>query len=196
MSSVAWIGPAGSALLFATTALTVSKAERYTVKIRACIFVLALVAASIPVPTLPLAGAIRGVVGDLSMTTLVLLTAAVISKLTGRSLFRPKSVTSVALFVLGSGLILYPTALGATYLDLYALGYGSKLMFFAFLSLSLGAWTFGYHLVAICLTTSVLAYSLQIFESRNLWDYWIDPLLVAYALYRISDALRSASLRA
>jgi hypothetical protein len=196
MNSAAWIGPAGSALLFATAVLTVSKAERYSIRIRSLIFVLAFFAASIPVLTLPLAGTIRGGVGDLSVTSLLLLTITVLSKLIGKPLVHPKSTTVLALIVLGSGVMLYPSALGATYWDLYALGYGTKLLFFAFLLVSLGAWTLGYHLVAICLTASSLAYSLQIFESRNLWDYWIDPLLVVYALYRISKALRSAELRA
>lgn len=90
-------------------------------------------------------------------------------------------------------MVLYPSALGLTYFDSYALGYGTKLIIVVFLLLSLGAWYFEYHLAAICLTLSVLAYSLRIFESRNLWDYWIDPLLVVYALYRISKGVKSAA---
>jgi hypothetical protein len=193
MNSATWIGLSGSALLFSTAVTTlVAKVKRYPVRVRSLIFIAAFGAALFPLTPLPLAGYIRGGIGDLSVTTWLLLSAAVLSKLRNQPFLRAKSVTGLSILLLGSGLLLYTSALGVTYWDAYALGYGTKSLLVAFLLLSLGAWILGYHLAAICLTVSVLAYTLQILESRNLWDYWIDPLLAVYALYKVSFRVKDA----
>jgi hypothetical protein len=205
MNGATWIGLTGSALLFAAAVMWLTKARRYSVKARSLTFIVSFIAALLPVFELPIAGYIRGSVGDLSVTTLMLLTATIFSRLRDNRPYSPQSFTALTFLVLGSGLILYTSALGLTYFDIYALGYGTKLIMVVFLLLSLGAWFFEYPLAAICLSASALAYSLQIFESRNLWDYWIDPLLAVYALYWVSrvaigaateKAERDARLRA
>jgi hypothetical protein len=150
------------------------------------VFTVSLFLAFVPFRGLPLAGYLRGIIGDLSVTSWILLSAAVVTKLTDRELRRSRSHTPLICLVLFSGLVLYPSALGVTYLDTYAFGYAPTWLIAIFFVLSLAAWHLEYHLVTLCLTASVLAYSLRLFESRNLWDYWIDPLVTVYAIVRLA----------
>jgi len=39
-----------------------------------------------------------------------------------------------------------------------------------------------YYFLALILTAAVVAWSLQLLESRNLWDYLIDPLFLLVML--------------
>jgi hypothetical protein len=88
--------------------------------------------------------------------------------------------------VLIGGLVLYPFALGLTYFDPYALGYDSRAFLVVLFSFALWAVYRGYGLITVCLTASVLAHSLGILESRNLWDYLIDPWLTIYAAVTVA----------
>jgi hypothetical protein len=173
-------------LLLAATAMMVTRAHRPNTVVHSLTFVVSFILAFVPVQGLPIAGYLRGVIGDLSVTSWILLVTAVVSKVTDRELHRPKSFTALMALILISGLVLYPSALGVSYLDTYALGYAATSLIAVFFLLSLAAWLLEYRLVTVCLTASVLAYSLRIFESRNLWDYWIDPLATIYALFGLS----------
>lgn len=190
MTLASWIGLTGSALLLAATAMMVTRAQRNNTVVHSLTFVVSFILAFVPVQGLPIAGYLRGVIGDLSVTSWILLVTAVVSKVTDRELHRPKSFTALMVLILLSGLVLYPSALGVSYLDTYALGYGTTSLIAVFFLLSLAAWLLEYRLVTVCLTASVLAYSLRIFESRNLWDYWIDPLVTIYALFGLSRIVR------
>lgn len=86
MNGATWIGLAGSALLFATAVICLIKVERYPVKVRAYIFILSFFAALLPIAGLPVAGYILGGIGGLSVTSLILLTATVYSRLKERAL--------------------------------------------------------------------------------------------------------------
>jgi hypothetical protein len=182
MNIASWIGLAGSALLIGTAAAAVASTLRKSSTARFSITTLAFVLAFVPIHGLPIAAYVRGSIGDISVTTWILLAAVLVSNLTERKISDARSRSVLVRLVLLSGLVLYPSALGATYFDVYTLGYGPKLLWGSFFFLSLLTWYLGYHLVTWCLTASILAYSLQIFESRNLWDYWIDPLVTIYAL--------------
>jgi hypothetical protein len=136
----------------------------------------------VPVGGLSVAGYLRGVIGDVSVTTFILLAAASISRLYNKDVYAPRSFLGLLLLVLGGGLLLYPFALGFTSFDAYALGYGSKAFIAALFLVSLVAWYFELYLIVLCVTLAVLAYVIGIYESRNLWDYLIDPLITFYAL--------------
>ena len=135
-----------------------------------------------PVNGLSVAGYLRGVTGDISVTTLTLLGAASISRLCDVEVYHPGSFFALMLVVLGGGLFLYPSALGVTYFDAYALGYGSKPFVAALFLVSLAAWYYEFYLVVLCACLGVLAYLIGLYESRNLWDYVIDPLITVYAV--------------
>jgi hypothetical protein len=85
---------------------------------------------------------------------------------------------------------LYPFALGLTYFDPYALGYGSVEFLTALLVVTLAAWRARLNLIVLVAAAAGLAFLAGAYESRNLWDYLIDPLVSFYALARLLAGLR------
>jgi hypothetical protein len=128
---------------------------------------------------------VRGVTGDLSMTTLVLAGAACVAQLTGRAAIEPRELRALFWLVVAAAALLYPFALGWTPFDPYALGYGSYGFVTALLLVTLAAWHFRRNVVALVIVVAALAYFIGAYESRNLWDYLIDPLAALYALVRL-----------
>jgi len=78
--------------------------------------------------------------------------------------------------------VLYPMALGIGLFDPYRLGYGSSWFLGFLLLLALAAWFWRLYWVALSLALAVLAWGIGWYESANLWDYLLDPLLAVYAL--------------
>lgn len=150
------------------------------------IFVITL----LPFGGMPLAAYVRGATGDLSITTLVLLWCALLrpwltaSPVCAAADSRPR-VALLAL-VAFAAVALYPMALGLGAFDPYRLGYGNW-PFVAALSLAaLAAWHWKYYPVALCIALATLAWAAGWYESRNLWDYLLDPFVSIYALSALS----------
>ena len=171
----------GHASALAASALLVPAVRRLSTRhlswLLAAVFLLAL----LPLSDLPWAGYTRGMVGDLSITTLVLI---------GLAILRPygivaseKSRAQLLLVIAASALIFYPMTLGITLYDPYRLGYGDAGSFSVVLVIALLAWWRQSNLIVLCLTLATLAWSLGGYESTNAWDYFIDPLLASYALF-------------
>lgn len=141
----------------------------------------------LPLDGLPLAAYVRGALGDPSFGTLTLIGAALVPGLrpTGGDGRRLASL----LVVLAAGGLLYPLALGAGGLDPYRWGFGSSWFVAAVLALATLAYGLRWPLVPTAVGLAVLAWSLGIYESRNLWDYLLDPLLALYALCVFPGAL-------
>lgn len=145
------------------------------------VFVLSLV----PFATLPVAAYVRGITGDLSITTLVLLWCALLGPwcrcaATGAG---PRRVLLMLIALLA--LALYPMALGVGAFDPYHLGYGDPLFMAALLLIALLAWFRKLDLIALCIALATLAWTAGWYESDNLWDYLLDPFVAVYALAAI-----------
>lgn len=138
--------------------------------------------ALLPLGGLMLAGYLRAVLGDLSIVTQVLLAVGVLQYVTGTVYVKPRERTALMLAVAAGGIILYPAALGLTYFDPYALGYGSPWFAGSLLALALAAWYLRLEWLMALVLLAVLARLGNALESRNLWDYLIDPWLVSYAV--------------
>ena len=142
------------------------------------VFVLMLV----PFGAMPVAAYVRGVTGDLSITTLVLLCCALMKQwcdcVTAEGKQRRALLMMIALFALA----LYPMALGIGGYDPYRLGYGDPLFIFVLLLLVLFAWFLKFPLVVLCIALATLAWATGWYESSNIWDYLIDPFVSFYAL--------------
>ncbi len=134
-----------------------------------------------PLGTLPAAGYVRGIVGDLSVPTVLLLLRDLLRPIRGWDALDRRGLLALQLLVAAGGLVLYPAALGLVAPDPYRLGYSSPGFVAALFLVALAAWLLGLHLVAVCVASAVLAWAVGACESRNLWDYLIDPLLSAYA---------------
>ena len=171
------------ALFFFTVILIASKQLSLPIAVRGILLIPAICLLFIPINDLPLVNHIRALPGELSITTLSLLFTASMSALLDRNFYKPKSFFLLMLLVLTVGLFLYPFSLGLTYFDPYALGYSSKMFLAFFFAAALTAWYFNLYFLVIIIVLDVSAYLMGIYESRNIWDYLIDPLLTLFAFF-------------
>ena len=140
------------------------------------VFVLSL----IPFGTMPIAAYVRGVSGDLSITTLVLLWCALLRPWCSST--KCNNRFALLILIALTALALYPMALGIGAYDPYRLGYGDPLFIAALLLLALLAWLRRFSIIALCIAFATLAWVVGWYESDNLWDYLLDPFVSIYAL--------------
>ena len=124
---------------------------------------------------LPLSAYVRGVIGDLSTVTVVMLCSTL--------LVRNQSTPWIVKLVIGLiGLCFYPFALGLGMFDPYGWGYSSAALLITVIIFGLlcaaANWNKGVWVTGLAL----IAWSVHWHESTNLWDYLIDPFLVTWAI--------------
>ena len=175
----------GSGLLGLAAVATAIRLRRLPVRARYAVMLAAALAVFVPIGELSIAACVRGVTGDLSMSTLVLAGAACFAQLTGRTLIGLRDRQALCWLLALAAAFLYPFALGWTRFDPYALGYGSIEFLTALLLIALAAWWARLHVIVLVVIAAALAYLVGAYESRNLWDYLIDPLASVYALVRL-----------
>jgi len=180
----------GCGLLSLAAVATGLRLQRFPVGVRIAVMLAAALAVFAPLGDLSAAAYVRGVTGDLSMTTLVLAGAACVAQLTGRTVIAPRDLRALFWLVASGAAFLYPFALGWTRFDSYALGYGSIEFVTALLLVTLAAWHFRRNVVVLIVIAAALSYLVGAYDSRNLWDYLIDPLAALYALVRLLADLR------
>ena len=139
---------------------------------------------------LPLAAYVRGVIGDLSIVTSLLLWSTLLPN--------HQAVPSPVKWCIAIvAIAFYPFALGMSMFDPYVWGYGSNafligVLVFAVL-LGLAGWLKGIWIIGF----AVIAWSLHLHESSNLWDYLLDPALAIWALMSLcKEMLRQRKERA
>ena len=131
---------------------------------------------------LPLSAYVRGVTGDLSIVTLLLLWSSMLpsAKKTPLGFKVPLALIAIAF---------YPLALGFGMMDPYAWGYGSiglliAVVLFAII-FGLAGWTKGVWILSF----AIIAWAAHWHESANLWDYLLDPFLAIWALFAIPNEI-------
>jgi len=185
MTVNAIFGLLGCGLLGLAGLATVIRLRRLPVRARYAVMLAAALAVFVPIGDLSVAACVRGVTGDLSVTTLVLAGAACLAQLTGRMPIGQRDLRALFWLLVLAALFLYPFALGWTRFDPYALGYGSSEFLTALLLIALAAWWARLYVIVLIVIAAALAYLAGGYESRNLWDYLIDPLASVYALVRL-----------
>lgn len=176
------LGIAGCVLLCLAVLAWALRLEKRAVRVRYAVLAAAAVLLLVPVGGLPVAAYVRGAIGDLSAATLALAAGALLFRLTGRTVIEPREARALLWAVAVAALFLYPFALGWTPYDPYALGYGSIALLTVLLAATLAAWRAGLKLVLLVVLAAGLAWLFGVYESRNLWDYLLDPLAAIYAL--------------
>jgi hypothetical protein len=151
------------------------------VLVQAAVFVLML----IPFGGMPLAAYVRGMTGDLSISTLILLWCALLRPCCGSDMAEPKHRFVLLALIAFAALVFYPMALGAGAFDPYRLGYGHPQFIVVLLLLAFVAWFRKYSLIALCISLAILAWAIGWYESGNLWDYLLDPFVAIYAMTAI-----------
>lgn len=124
---------------------------------------------------LPLAAYVRGVVGDLSIVTLLLLLSSLF-------LNQRQAPAGFKLGIVIVGFAFYPFALGFTMFDPYAWGYGSIAFLIAVLLCAIVCVLANSIREAWIIAFAIIAWGISWHESANLWDYLLDPLLLAWAM--------------
>jgi len=125
---------------------------------------------------------VRGIFGDSSITALLFYSALVLQQNFSWQLYRGEELLLLRRLVLLAAVLLYPFALGLTQFDSYRLGYANPWMLATLLVFTLFCWFRQYYFLATIITAAVISDSLQLLESRNLWDYLIDPAFVLILL--------------
>ena len=149
----------------------------------------------IPFSGMPLAAYVRGVTGDLSITTQVLLWCALIKPWFNCGVPDTRSSLALLILIALAALVLYPMALGIGVFDPYRLGYSNPKFVSALLLLTLVAWFWKFQLIALCIAFATLAWAIGWYESSNLWDNLIDPFVSIYALATIMIKAMKALLQ-
>ncbi len=175
------IGLFGVTLLLARVGFALGPRQR-----SARFAVLAAAVSFIPVGGLAVAGYVRGVTGDLSTTTLLLLCAGFVGGI-GRS-----ERLTISALVASSALFLYPMALGLGPFDPYRLGFAPQGLLLGVLALALVAWFRRFYFLLACLLVAVASHGLGLFESTNLWDYLLDPWLAVVSIYDLRSLRRNS----
>ena len=173
-------GLAGIASLMAALLLQLPHVRRLPKRFLAMLAAATFAASLIPIAGMPLAGYVRGMVGDLSFTTVVLAWAAILQP--HCATMEGKHRQHLLMLVAATALIFYPMTLGMSLVDPYRLGYGNPVFVAVVLIVASAAWLLRHTPIALCLSLATLAWSLGWYESANLWDYLIDPLVAIYAL--------------
>jgi hypothetical protein len=189
-------GLLGSATAIAAASTAVSRRLDLTPGRRALLLGGVAAVALTPLGSLSPAGYLRGVTGDLSITTLVLLVRAMARSLFGWNPEDEREQVALQVLLAGAGLVLYPLALGVGAFDPYRLGYANPWMIVGLAVLALTFWSCGLRLATGCIALAVLAYAVGWYESSNLWDYLLDPLVAIYSVSALGlTAARRRSFR-
>jgi hypothetical protein len=106
----------------------------------------------------------------------VLLFALALSTVRGWLLASSAEFRFATLTAALAGLALYPAAMGFFDYDMYVLGFGGYLLPSTVAGVIAYAIFRGYLVTALALNVSVAAFLAGLGESRNLWDYVIDPI--------------------
>ena len=149
---------------------------------RGLVFIAGAVFILIPFGELSIAAKLRGLVGDLSMTSLLGMVLFSLSYITGRDTLDRYNRYVLLLCVLCAALFLYPMTMGLTYFDPYLLGYGSYGFAFVVFLFAVASWYIRAYVTAAAILLAMVAYAVGLYESRNLWDYLVDPVVTAYAV--------------
>ena len=121
---------------------------------------------------------VRSIFGDCSITALFFYTALILQQNFSWQIFQKNELVLLRRLALAAAILLYPFALGLTRFDSYSLGYSNLWLLVVVLIITLFCWLRKYYFLAIIITAAVIAFTLQLLESHNLWDYLIDPLFL------------------
>ena len=186
MPATAIFGLLGCGLACVAAASVLLRLQAWPIRFRHAFVALAALAVLVPIGDLPIAAYVRGVTGDLSVTTLFLAGGSCAARLAGRTWIARRELKTLCWLIAAAAVFLYPFALGLSPFDPYALGYGSIVFVSVLLAITLVAWRAGLYPVIFIVLAAALACLGGVYESRNLWDYLIDPLAAVYAVVRLS----------
>lgn len=177
-----YIGLLGCMLFMVAIPLTFIRQPRYSRKLVTVAIFSTMALAILPVYDLVIMAYVRAVLGNLSITSMLMLCLMIATAYTGSNYISIASKRSLYRCIMLAALVVYPTGLGLSLFDGYALGYGNLVL----LALLAGCvayylWRQAY-LVPVTILLAITTYLLGIMESNNLWDYLLDPWIILVAI--------------
>ncbi len=187
----------GVTLAIVALLVRLPRAQAMPLRRKAGLTAAAIIVLSIPLWGVSAAGYVRGMTGDLSVPTLILLSLSLLRSMSGYTLVEPSNRHGTLKAIAIAAILFYPLALGFTMFDPYRLGYSNLWFTMALLGLAVWASVRYSILLALCIALAVAAWSIGWYESPNLWDYLLDPWLALYAFaaqikYRIARRRKEA----
>lgn len=189
------VGLAGMTLLAVALILNIFVVRFFPKWVRWTLLTVTLIAAFMPINGLAAITYFRALTGDMSMTTTILCALFAYMQLHDKTPVKVSTLSALCGLIIVGASFLYPLELGLTIYTPYTLGYGSNLFFAALLLITLIAWKFENHLIVLCILTASAAYLLNLLESRNLWDYLIDPVCTLFSIVFLLIQLGRLALR-
>ena len=143
-----------------------------------------LVTAWIPIGSahIPIAAYIRGITSDFSITLVVLAAWRLGQYTMGWPAKSQREQLAVMATLAFAAVLLYPSALGWGDWDAYRPGWGSWGMLLTLAVLCVVCFAWRLIVLPALAALALLAWSLGLMESGNLWDYLMDPWLSIFAL--------------
>ncbi len=172
----------GVALVFSALILRVTRHRVSNINVKIAILVASLFLLLFPVVTEPLVIYLRGFTGDFSVAMLLLSASSIGSIVVQKDLIAPHDKKLFYLMITLMSLILYPLSLGWGSVDTYQLGYSFWPVEWILVALGLLAFSLRSPFTVIWMATALISYQLSLFESRNLWDHLIDPIVSVIAI--------------
>jgi hypothetical protein len=144
----------------------------------------------VPIRSVPVAGWFAGIAGDLSITSIVLLAAALAGLWAGNAVKWLRMPTWLIALAAGAGLVLWLVLWRVLPGDLYGLGYAPG--FAGGIALGVVVAVAGPRapVVAVALGLGAVAWWAGAGPSPNLWDSILDPWLVFAAWIALARRLR------
>lgn len=156
--------------------------KRLPTPYRAGLALLLLALTQLPIDGVSLAGHWQATVGELAITTTLLLLTLAWHRYRGQRPLLPGGVRAAIASLGGVALLFYPLSMGAASVDPYRAGYSPMYLLAAVLIAALWAWWHQRRALAIALALATLAYAVELLHSNNYWDYLFDPLLALFGL--------------
>jgi hypothetical protein len=186
MTGALLFGYLGCMLFAAAVVARCARRYRFSHSARLALVLGSAAVVLVPAGELMLVEYLRAVIGDLSIVTQALLAAFLVGYVAERQVRDERQLCAIMVAALAGAAFLYPAALGLGRFDPYALGYASLPFVAVLAGLTVAAWYLRFEWLAACLLIAVSARVAGVLESRNLWDYLIDPLLALYAAFWLS----------
>lgn len=147
----------------------------------AATLVVSLAATFIPIQGLPLARYLIGFNANFSIPLLALVADGLVRNGLGRELLRAAERKALWYSAALIGIVFYPLALGFGQFDPYAWGWRLSPLF-AGVGLGAAVLIWRGNRCGFVLLAAIAAWQIGFLESRNYWDYLLDPILVICAL--------------
>ena len=166
--------------------------DRPTKFLRVVIFLIIHLLSVTVLPTydISVAVVVWSVVSDLSLASFLLVSYYIVQLLFDKNRIAHHQLPSLALVIVVLSVIYYPLVLGFGTVDVYSWGINSPVLIAVIGVLSLGLSCSRYTLLALWGGLSLVAWTIGIGNSVNLFDYLIDPIASIWSMYILANHWR------